>query len=151
MFWIRMGKNLGLVSRTKFEELIITKSIEKSGFFDKKWYLEQYPDVKEMNMKPVNHYLEIGWKSGYNPSPRFDNNAYLSMYSDVADAKICPLVHYIKFGCNEGRVPKPGVECVKKSSFLDDLHYILTYPVRVYYEYNELKDEIQKINNRGKS
>ena len=161
MFWLRMGKNLGLVSKTKFEELIITKPIEKSGLFDKKWYLEQYPDVSEAQIDPVKHYLETGWKHGYNPSPRFDTNKYLSMYPDVDAEKICPLVHYINHGYNEGRCVQTvnadeesniNIQniCInlhgKKHPLQSKLSYFFEYPIRIQNKYNALKQEMERLN-----
>ena len=108
------GQTTQFAPNQDFEKLLDAKPIEKSGLFDKKWYFEQYPEVAEIYINPVMHYLETGWKQGYNPSPRFDTNKYLSTYPDVADAKICPLVHYIRFGYGEGRLPKLDVKYVKK-------------------------------------
>jgi len=151
MFWIRMGKNLGIISREDFEKLLDAKQIEKSGLFDTEWYFEQYPEVAEIYINPVMHYLETGWKQGYNPSPRFDTNKYLSMYPDVADAKICPLLHYVKFGCKEGRLPELEAERAKKIKNIclskEKLSSALKYPVRVYDEYHNLKKEIKKLEN----
>ena len=149
MFWLRMGKNLGLISRKSFEEKAAIRPIEKSGLFDAKWYLETYPDVKGVKINPIKHYIKTGWKHGYNPSPDFNNDAYLTMYPDVAAAKICPLIHYIKFGYNEGRLPGLDpryIQKIKKSLKTGNkLQYILEYPVRVYDEYQNLKNEINEL------
>ncbi len=44
-------------------------ALRASGAFDEQWYLEQYPDVKMLNMDPVVHYLWIGIKLGRLPKP----------------------------------------------------------------------------------
>ena len=143
MFWLRMGKTFGLVSRKSFEDKAVIHPIEKSGLFNKKWYLEQYPEAKEMNMHPIKHYLEIGWKKGYNPSPKFNNDAYLNDYPDVMTANICPLIHYINHGRKERRririvlatktsetaiKPKDVYETLKKSKLFNKKWYLSTYP-----------------------
>lgn len=79
------------------------KVIKRSKYFNKKWYLETYPDVSESKMDPVEHYLEIGWKKHHNPSIRFDGNAYLAANPDVKKANMNPLLHYETYGKKEGR------------------------------------------------
>ena len=77
--------------------------IQHSKYFDKKWYLKTYPDVKKSGIDPVEHYLKSGWKEGRNPGPKFNTNWYLNRYKDVKEAKVNPLVHYEKHGKYEGR------------------------------------------------
>ncbi len=77
--------------------------IAKSKYFDKRWYLKMYPDVKKAGVNPVEHYLKHGWKEGRNPGPKFDGNVYLDLNADVKRAKINPLLHYEKHGKKEGR------------------------------------------------
>jgi len=73
---------------------------------DAKWYEKQYPDFKDDKMCGNNaayHYMTIGWKKGYNPSPNFDGNQYLKDYPDVIRSKANPLQHYLTHGKKEGR------------------------------------------------
>ena len=73
---------------------------------DVKWYEKMYPDFKKDNMCGGNasyHYMTIGWKKGYNPSPDFDGNQYLKDYPDVMKSKTNPLQHYLSHGKKEGR------------------------------------------------
>ena len=77
--------------------------IKKSRFFNKKWYLKQYPDVKKAKVDPVEHYIKYGWKEGCNPSKKFNTNEYLDRNKDVKNAKVNPLLHYERFGKYEGR------------------------------------------------
>ncbi len=79
------------------------KLIAKSKYFDKRWYLKTYPDVKKAGVDPVKHYLQFGWKEGRNPSKEFSTNDYLNLNADVKRAKINPLLHYEKYGKKEGR------------------------------------------------
>ncbi len=82
--------------------------IRKSEFFDAGWYLEQYPEVKKLNMDPARHYLWIGARLKRKPSPRFDTAAYLTANSDVAESGVNALLHYEKWGKSEGRpLPSP--------------------------------------------
>lgn len=79
------------------------KLIAKSKYFNKRWYLKQYPDVKKAGIDPIEHYLKYGWKEGRNPSQEFDTKGYLARYNDVKNAKLNPLLHYEKYGKREGR------------------------------------------------
>jgi len=78
--------------------------IRKSGLFDSNWYLSEYPDVAEININPVQHFIKYGTYLGRNPSKTFDTQYYLSSNPDVAQAGINPLVHFIENGEKEGRL-----------------------------------------------
>lgn len=98
----------GLISKEKFKEKTAKytgqyKTIARSKYFNKKWYLEENPDVKKAGCNPVQHYLEQGWKEGRNPSEEFDGNAYLDANDDVKNAEMNPLLHYESNGEKEGR------------------------------------------------
>ena len=77
--------------------------IAESGYFDEQWYRQQYPDATKAE-SAIEHYLNVGAKIGYNPSPRFDTNWYLNMYPDVATGDVNPLLHFIIHGQHEGRL-----------------------------------------------
>lgn len=90
--------------RKRAEKLAQQKMlIELSDFFDKAWYLSQYPDVEQQGLDPIDHYLRFGAQEGRNPSPDFDTRWYLKTYPDVAESGLNPLVHFIKFGNREER------------------------------------------------
>lgn len=78
--------------------------ISKSGFFDRKYYLENYPDVRKADMDPLWHFVKFGWLEGRNPSPTFETVFYLNKYDDVRKSEINPLVHYLLYGKREERV-----------------------------------------------
>lgn len=77
--------------------------IEFSEYFDKEWYLAQYPDVIEDGLDPIEHYLRFGAQEGRNPSAEFNTLWYLKTYSDVAESGLNPLVHFIQYGEREER------------------------------------------------
>jgi len=78
-----------------------------SGLFDKKFYLEQNPDVAEAGHNALLHFLLHGAGEGRDPSPLFNSSWYLAAYPDVAASKINPLLHYYLHGAAEGRLPRP--------------------------------------------
>jgi len=49
-------------------------------YFDREYYLKEYPDVAKLNIDPFDHYLKYGWKEGKNPSKEFDTNFYFNVY-----------------------------------------------------------------------
>lgn len=99
------------------------KALAKSSLFNRDWYLENYPDVREAGLDPIKHYLSSGASEGRNPSNQFDTMYYSTSNPDVANAKINPLYHYIRHGHQEGRGPKaPSVNNtpqVAKVTFTD--------------------------------
>ncbi|NAW62243.1 hypothetical protein CAG58_09870 [Vibrio sp. V31_P5A7T61] len=77
--------------------------IEFSEYFDREWYLAQYPDVIEDGVEPIEHYLRFGAQEGRNPSAEFNTLWYLKTYPDVAESGLNPLVHFIQYGEREER------------------------------------------------
>lgn len=77
--------------------------IERSGLFDRAYYLEKYADVLPSGVDPVEHYVTIGAREGWNPSPLFDTTYYLALHPDVAASSVNPFRHYCEFGRAEGR------------------------------------------------
>lgn len=85
------------------ERKYLINIIKHSSFFNKKYYLDTYPDVKNSDLTPEEHYLLEGWKLGYDPSNKFSTKEYLQLNPGVARARMCPLIHYERYGKNEGR------------------------------------------------
>lgn len=81
--------------------------LEKSPYFDAKWYLKTYEDVAQAGEKAAEHYIMYGAQEGRDPGPQFATQRYLDVYTDVAKEGVNPLVHFIQFGEAEGRSPKP--------------------------------------------
>lgn len=52
------------------------RSLSDSGYFDQAWYLARYPDVRELNMGPAEHFLRIGVDLGRDLSATFSNAQY---------------------------------------------------------------------------
>lgn len=100
---INLKQKIKLLKREKKNKPQNIKIIRKSKFFDRKWYLETYPDVRCFEGTPEEHYLDYGWLEGKNPSPLFNTEEYLKLNIDVLRAKINPLLHYERNGRFEGR------------------------------------------------
>lgn len=81
------------------------EELEASGLFDADWYLEQNPDVRGVDVKPLLHFDSFGWREGRRPNLYFDPTWYLEQCPDVRDAGMNPLLHYLRHGEHEGRKP----------------------------------------------
>jgi GT2 family glycosyltransferase len=82
-------------------------AVAASPFFDRQWYLQQYPDVAASGSDPAMHYVTHGTAEGRSPGPAFDAGWYVATYPDVAASGANPLVHYMARGKAEGRQPRP--------------------------------------------
>jgi hypothetical protein len=76
------------------EESTPLNILGRSLLFDADWYLENYADVKNANMRPTLHYLSSGAREGRNPGPLFNTVRYASNNPQLADLDINPLVHF---------------------------------------------------------
>jgi hypothetical protein len=76
-------------------------------YFSETFYLRQNPGLAATGMKPLQHYLDAGWKEGLSPHPLFDVRWYLGRNQDVRTTGVEPLGHYLQSGWKEGRSPHP--------------------------------------------
>lgn len=71
--------------------------------FDEQFYTNSYPQVKESNLSPLEHYMTVGWKINMDPSRGFIGASYFAANTDVYNKGANPLIHYLLFGIIEGR------------------------------------------------
>ncbi len=122
--WLRDKSLLAFYSLTSRQpraaiaaELWGMRLIENSGLFFPAYYLSQSPVLG--GRTPLQHYYEVGWRSGFRPNPLFDSAYYLDRNPDVAAAGVNPLVHFIRSGATELRAPGEEFDC---------RYYVETYP-----------------------
>ena len=77
--------------------------IQKSGLFDRFYYLRHYDDVRLADIDPLTHFLRTGWKENRNPSALFDTKFYRENNTDITESQGNPLYHFICLGFSEGR------------------------------------------------
>ena len=77
-----------------------------AAHFDPAFYLATNPDIRELGVDPLDHFLLLGWKESRDPARSFNVTYYLQSNGDVAAAGINPFVHYIVAGHREGRAPR---------------------------------------------
>jgi SAM-dependent methyltransferase len=80
-------------------------AVATSGFFDRRFYEDENPDVPRGVLASLRHFLAHGGVEGRAPSRRFDSAFYLRRYSDVKSTGINPLLHFLRFGRSEERAP----------------------------------------------
>lgn len=115
--------------------------IIEENLFDYEYYINQYPQVGQENMDLLDHYLEIGYKDGLNPSEDFDTNYYLKMYGDVRLSNLNPLVHYVLYGLKEGRKCNNKITDEEMLAYKDIIYQNSLFDEEYYYtQYPELKD-----------
>ena len=88
----------------------IDLGLDPNAYFDTKWYLDTYGDVRDKGVNPLDHYFRFGRVEGRNPSLRFSTLMYLAVYEDVRkQTDLNPLVHFLQSGVHEGRFAPPVI------------------------------------------
>ena len=108
--------------------------IKYSSLFDPTYYQKTYLEDNKINMRIEEHYLNIGWELGYNPSEKFNTNDYLTKYPDVKDSKMNPLLHYIRYGKSEKRTIG-----LNKVSLIRRLYQYSPFLKKLWGKYKNLK------------
>ena len=75
------------------DDSFVRESIDRSGLFDRAYYLEHNDDVRHSEQDPLVHYCESGWKQLRNPAPGFDTWWYWFNRLDPRSEAINPLLH----------------------------------------------------------
>lgn len=88
--------------------------LRRSGFFDCAYYWRMYPDIADVKLDPIEHYVDYGaaekWRD---PAPWFDTSFYIDENPDVRREGINPFYHYLRHGYHEQR--RPNKSCQKKN------------------------------------
>ena len=79
----------------------IDYAFEGDEAFDSNFYLANNPDVKDAEVNPFAHYIELGASEGRDPNATFDSDFYLADNPDVRDAGVNPFEHYQRIGISE--------------------------------------------------
>jgi lipopolysaccharide biosynthesis protein len=116
-----------VIKRVREERAV--RQIRESDLFDEDFYREGCPELAQLGLDPVRHYVRSGADEGRWPSPLFDPQFYLKSYPDVADAGINPLLHFATCGVAEERWP---------NALFDSSFYLRECPFLVEMEMNPL-------------
>jgi glycosyltransferase involved in cell wall biosynthesis len=88
-------------------EAIAYAIIDRSGLFDRKFYLQQYSDVARSGIDPLRHYCELGHNEQRRPNFYFDRNFYAAQIApnQLLGGNLLP--HFISEGERGGYRPSP--------------------------------------------
>ncbi|WP_272166380.1 hypothetical protein [Vibrio diabolicus] len=86
---------------TKDNNSHVYNTLKLSGLFEEKYYREQSGISPELDA--IQHYIDEGFKQGFNPSKEFDTDIYLKLHHDIDCNIINPFFHYIEYGRSENR------------------------------------------------
>ncbi|RRV80968.1 CDP-glycerol glycerophosphotransferase family protein [Stutzerimonas stutzeri] len=89
------------------EQHAVRKILADSGCFLDEWYLENYPEVAQLRVDPLDDYLSGGAEAGRKPNPFFDDDFYRKQNPGLP-AGMLPLLHYCTEGWKAFRSPGPG-------------------------------------------
>lgn len=92
---ILIGKFNDYDFNTRFLEYV-----ESLEIFDSDYYISSY-DLPISKKYALLHYLNEGFKLGFNPSSEFKNEEYCTKYSTIEKLGLNPLVHYYFFNKDE--------------------------------------------------
>lgn len=132
-FLLRFKKDKASSPPNRFSSMTLCNIFDKaliknSGLFDSKWYVEQYPEATMYQKSPLSHFLKIGYKKYYDPSPDFCMRRYAIAYPDIGDRN--PLCHYLRQGKRQGRIryttKDMGVKKTVPTTFMPLISVIVT-------------------------
>src|SRR6202008_5041630 len=98
-------------------------------------YVSQSPEVRDINIGPLEHYILIGAAEGRSPHRLFDSNFYTKNYPAWISSGLTPLVHYLTVGWKLGYQPNPQFDPgfylqvhrdVAEAGIVPLTHYILS-------------------------
>ena len=99
------AKSLFLPHQADRSSLAVASAMQ--ALFDPSWYTRKYGYTTTTGMSPLQHYLMVGGRLGYDPHPLFDTRWYLSQRPKNEELTISPLEDYILHGAEKGYSPHP--------------------------------------------
>lgn len=117
-------------------------TVEKKAFpnplFDSQWYTDRY---KVEDVLPLRHFIAIGWREDFDPSPMFSTAYYRNAYLDTAVNDANPLADFLNGGDRKGRNPSP---------YFSSSWYLTAHPDVAASTMNALSHYIQYGYNEGR-
>ena len=88
-----LSRAIGAAGRRNAKEDI--QIVEESGLFDREWYIKTYPDLANIAMRPIEHFVKYGAFEGRSPGPDFNTRNYTQKNPNVLIDGQNPLLHYL--------------------------------------------------------
>jgi hypothetical protein len=149
---IRMGDTL---ATARVATAASAPELMRPGF-DADWYASFYGLPSDPTADPFDHYVSIGARRGFSPSPAFDEMAYRGAYRDVNSdielgTMLCGYLHYVLRGKEGRRHPFALADRLKGSADYP-MHGDLADAVRAEFEpdwYRDTYDDVARIIAAG--
>lgn len=154
-----LGSDGHMSQAGKLNEVVVAPLTEqgydlasKSGYFDKKYYLAAYDDVRTSGMDPLEHYLKFGWHENRNPGPLFDTQyvAATNMGAPLdSPANESPLLNFLKNDCKDKIESLPPGSLVLDRDHTDKIiRSELRIAIHIHLHYSEMiQDFLPYIQN----
>ncbi|SDE71669.1 Glycosyltransferase involved in cell wall bisynthesis [Kordiimonas lacus] len=110
------------------------KALEETGLFQADWYVATYDDVSASGYSPIEHFVRIGEKKGYNPNPYFDQVWYTKRSPAAVRFPAPAAVHYAVNGWRKGRSPSEAFSVPLYLKFNPDVAKAKRDPLRDFLE-----------------
>jgi len=125
--------------KTRVKSLLRTvkgdiKALEETGLFQADWYIATYPDAQKSRYSPIEHFVRIGEKKGYNPNPYFDQKWYTGRSPAARRFPAPAAVHYARNGWRKGRSPSMDFSVPLYLKFNPDVAEAKRDPLRDFLE-----------------
>lgn len=78
--------------------------------FDRAWYLDKNPDVRNADIDAWDHYMQRGWRENRDPAPWFSASWYQQQVLTPLELNIEPLQHFLETGRARGFTASPKEE-----------------------------------------
>ena len=105
--WLRLRSAGWPVYDSRAEIERAADLIRNSGLFSEAFYRSQLGRRAD-GLDPAIHYVTVGERLGFSPSPDFDPRYYADRHPDVGMASVNFLMHFVEWGRREGRTAKPA-------------------------------------------
>ncbi|MBZ9570447.1 glycosyltransferase [Methanobrevibacter sp. TMH8] len=102
------------------------KIIKNSNFFNEEFYIYKYPNLKDLYITPLIHYMIYGYNENKIPSENFNPKFYLKSYKNVKKIKMNPLMHYVLYGINENKKVNFDYYLTSEEFSKKEIDYILS-------------------------
>jgi GT2 family glycosyltransferase/glycosyltransferase involved in cell wall biosynthesis len=86
------------------EELLELQKRTIRAHFDELFYRTKYHDHLATDIDALDHYLRIGWRIGFDPTPKFSTNAYLNINQQIHASNVNPFYHYLVINAPDRQV-----------------------------------------------
>jgi glycosyltransferase involved in cell wall biosynthesis len=122
----------------------VLSKIKQMGLFDPEFYLSHYPVTNESKTgdsdeysELLEHYLEIGWIEGFDPSEKFSTSDYICNYGNEEKVEGNPLLHFVQYGVKKNLLIHEHRELPKFSLIMP-----------TYNRKDRINDAIQSVLNQ---